>query len=666
MNKENEEKISGLPENAYRELKEGEEYKPLMSPYKQYREVTSWSVFWGLVMAVIFSAAAAYLGLKVGQVFEAAIPIAIIAVGLSNGFKRKNALGENVMIQSIGASSGVIVAGAIFTLPAIYILQDKYPDISVNFFEVFMSSLLGGILGILLLIPFRKYFVSDMHGKYPFPEATATTQVLVSGEKGGNQAKPLIFAGLIGGVYDFIVATFGWWNEVITTRMVGVGEMLADKAKVVFKVNSGAAVLGLGYIIGLKYSLIICAGSFLVWLIIIPLLSAFFGSEVLTLGNDAITTTVGSMTPEQIFTTYARHIGIGGIATAGVIGIVKSWDIIKGAVGLAAKELKGKGGGQVQSEELRTQKDLSMKIIAIGIFATLVVTFLFFYFGVLDNWFQALVGLLIVGIIAFLFTTVAANAIAIVGTNPVSGMTLMTLILASIILVAVGLKGPAGMVSALIIGGVVCTALSMAGGFITDLKIGYWLGSTPAKQQTWKFLGTLVSAATVGGVILILNQTYGFTSGQLAAPQANAMAAVIEPLMSGAGAPWILYGIGAVLAIILNFFKIPALAFALGMFIPLELNTPLLIGGAVSWYVSTRSKDQAVNTARLEKGTLIASGFIAGGALMGVVSAALRFGGINLVNEEWLNNNMSEVLALVMYLGLIAYLAYNSLKTKKE
>jgi len=666
VNKENEEKISGLPENAYRELKEGEEYKPLMSPYKQYREVTSWSVFWGLVMAVIFSAAAAYLGLKVGQVFEAAIPIAIIAVGLSNGFKRKNALGENVMIQSIGASSGVIVAGAIFTLPAIYILQDKYPDISVNFFEVFMSSLLGGILGILLLIPFRKYFVSDMHGKYPFPEATATTQVLVSGEKGGNQAKPLIFAGLIGGVYDFIVATFGWWNEVITTRMVGVGEMLADKAKVVFKVNSGAAVLGLGYIIGLKYSLIICAGSFLVWLIIIPLLSAFFGSEVLTLGNDAITTTVGSMTPEQIFTTYARHIGIGGIATAGVIGIVKSWDIIKGAVGLAAKELKGKGGGQVQSEELRTQKDLSMKIIAIGIFATLVVTFLFFYFGVLDNWFQALVGLLIVGIIAFLFTTVAANAIAIVGTNPVSGMTLMTLILASIILVAVGLKGPAGMVSALIIGGVVCTALSMAGGFITDLKIGYWLGSTPAKQQTWKFLGTLVSAATVGGVILILNQTYGFTSGQLAAPQANAMAAVIEPLMSGAGAPWILYGIGAVLAIILNFFKIPALAFALGMFIPLELNTPLLIGGAVSWYVSTRSKDQAVNTARLEKGTLIASGFIAGGALMGVVSAALRFGGINLVNEEWLNNNMSEVLALVMYLGLIAYLAYNSLKTKKE
>ena len=665
MKKEDEEKVSGLPENAYRELKEGEVYKPILSPDKQYREVTPWSVFWGLVMAVLFSAAAAFLGLKVGQVFEAAIPIAIIAVGLSSGFKRKNALGENVIIQSIGANSGVIVAGAIFTLPALYILQDKYPEITINFFEVFMSSLLGGILGILLLIPFRKYFVSTMHGKYPFPEATATTQVLVSGEKGGNQAKPLIYAGLVGGLYDFIIATFGWWSETVSTRIVGVGEMLADKAKVVFKVNTGAAVLGLGYIIGLKYSAIICAGSFLVWLVIIPLMSAIFGSEVLTFGNDAITQTVGSMSAEEIFTTYARHIGIGGIATAGVIGIINSWGIIKGAVGLAAKELKGKTG-TVQTEEIRTQKDLSMKVIAIGIFATLIVTYLFFHFGVLDNWYYALSGLLSVGIIAFLFTTVAANAIAIVGTNPVSGMTLMTLILASIILVAVGLKGTAGMVSALIIGGVVCTALSMAGGFITDLKIGYWIGSTPAKQESWKFLGTLVSAATVGGVILILNQTYGFTSGQLAAPQANAMAAVIEPLMSGSGAPWALYAIGAVLAIILNFCKIPALAFALGMFIPLELNTPLLIGGAISWYVGSRSKDQALNSVRLEKGTLLASGFIAGGALMGVVSAAMRFAGINLVDIKWMESNSAGVLAIVMYILLIAYLASSSLKAKEE
>lgn len=662
---EKKEQMSGLPENAYRELKEGEEYQPMMRPDKTYREVTPWSVGWGLVMAVVFSAAAAFLGLKVGQVFEAAIPIAIIAVGLSSGFKRKNALGENVIIQSIGASSGVIVAGAIFTLPALYILQDKYPEITVNFFEVFMSSLLGGILGILLLIPFRKYFVSTMHGKYPFPEATATTQVLVSGEKGGNQAKPLIFAGLIGGLYDFIVATFGGWSETVSTTIVSAGATLAEKVKLVMKVNTGAAVLGLGYIIGLKYSLIICAGSFLVWLIIIPVMSAVFSTDVLTLGNDAITATVGSMSAEEIFTTYARHIGIGGIATAGVIGIIKSWGIIKGAVGLAVKEMNNKG--EANMERLpRTQRDIPMKIISMGVVGTLIVTAFFFQFGLLDNPFYAFIGLLLVAVIAFLFTTVAANAIAIVGTNPVSGMTLMTLILASIILVACGLKGTAGMVSALIIGGVVCTALSMAGGFITDLKIGYWLGTTPAKQETWKFLGTLVSAATVGGVILILNQTYGFTSGQLAAPQANAMAAVIEPLMSGAGAPWALYGIGAVLAIVLNFMGVPALAFALGMFIPLELNTPLLIGGAISWYVGSRSKDQALNNARLEKGTLLSSGFIAGGALMGVVSAALRFAGVDLYQADWAGSKGAEVLAIVMYLALMAYLTYSSLRAKKE
>lgn len=662
---EKKEQMSGLPENAYRELKEGEEYQPMMRPDKTYREVTPWSVGWGLVMAVVFSAAAAFLGLKVGQVFEAAIPIAIIAVGLSSGFKRKNALGENVIIQSIGASSGVIVAGAIFTLPALYILQDKYPEITVNFFEVFMSSLLGGILGILLLIPFRKYFVSTMHGKYPFPEATATTQVLVSGEKGGNQAKPLIFAGLIGGLYDFIVATFGGWSETVSTTIVSAGATLAEKVKLVMKVNTGAAVLGLGYIIGLKYSLIICAGSFLVWLIIIPVMSAVFSTDVLTLGNDAITATVGSMSAEEIFTTYARHIGIGGIATAGVIGIIKSWGIIKGAVGLAVKEMNNKGEANMERVP-RTQRDIPMKIISMGVVGTLIVTAFFFQFGLLDNPFYAFIGLLLVAVIAFLFTTVAANAIAIVGTNPVSGMTLMTLILASIILVACGLKGTAGMVSALIIGGVVCTALSMAGGFITDLKIGYWLGTTPAKQETWKFLGTLVSAATVGGVILILNQTYGFTSGQLAAPQANAMAAVIEPLMSGAGAPWALYGIGAVLAIVLNFMGVPALAFALGMFIPLELNTPLLIGGAINWYVGSRSKDQALNNARLEKGTLLSSGFIAGGALMGVVSAALRFTGVDLYQADWAGSKEAEVLAIVMYLALMAYLAYSSLRAKKE
>lgn len=659
-----EEKKTGLPENAFRPLKDGEQYEPVMSPKKNYPEVNLWSVLWGIGMAILFSAAAAYLGLKVGQVFEAAIPIAILAVGISGAAKRKNALGENVIIQSIGACSGVIVAGAIFTLPALYILKSKYPEMTVNFLQVFISSLLGGVLGILFLIPFRKYFVKDMHGKYPFPEATATTQVLISGEKGGSQAKPLLMAGLIGGLYDFIVATFGWWNENFTTRVCGWGEMLAEKAKLVFKVNTGAAVLGLGYIVGLKYAAIICFGSLSVWFIIIPGIALIWGDQVLNMWDPSITQTVSQMSPEQIFASYGKSIGIGGIAMAGIIGIVKSWGLIKGAVGLAAKEMKGKNTGNTEVE--RTQKDLSMKIIAIGSILTLILVTLFFYFDVMDgNLLHTIVGILVVAVIAFLFTTVAANAIAIVGTNPVSGMTLMTLILASVIMVAVGLKGTGGMVAALVMGGVVCTALSMAGGFITDLKIGYWLGTTPKKQESWKFLGTLVSAATVGGVIMILNHTYGFTSGQLAAPQANAMAAVIEPLMSGVGAPWLLYAIGAVLALILTYFKVPALAFALGMFIPLELNIPLVVGGAINWYVTTRSKDKAVNAARGEKGTLLASGFIAGGALMGVISAAMRFGGINLVNAEWLSNPMSEVVSIIMYAILITFLVKASMNLKK-
>ena len=660
-----EEKITGLPENASRELADGEEYKPLLSPDKDYPEVNVRSVSWGLLMAILFSAAAAYLGLKVGQVFEAAIPIAIIAVGLSSASKRKNALGENVIIQSIGASSGVIVAGAIFTLPALYILQAKYPEITVSFLQVFLSSLLGGVLGILFLIPFRKYFVSDMHGKYPFPEATATTQVLVSGEKGGDQAKPLIMAGIVGGLFEFLIATFGTWSETFTSRVLPYGTLLADKLKMVFKVNVGAAVLGLGYIVGLKYAAIICAGSALVWFVIVPVLP-ILGPDLLHALNPAFSGALSGLPPEVIFKTFARHIGIGGIAMAGIIGIIKSRSIIKSAVGLASSEFKGKGQA-VSAQVKRTQRDISMKIIVIGVILALIATFIFFYFGVVDNLLHAIVGILVVAIIAFLFTTVAANAIAIVGTNPVSGMTLMTLILASVVMVAVGLNGTTGMVAALIIGGVVCTALSMAGGFITDLKIGYWIGTTPAKQETWKFLGTLVSAATVGGVIMILNKTYGFTGdGALVAPQANAMAAVIEPLMSGVGAPWFLYAIGAVIALVLTYFRIPALAFALGMFIPLELNTPLLVGGAISWYVSTRSKDKALNTARQEKGTLLASGFIAGGALMGVVSAALRFGGINVMNTQWVESAGAEWLALVMYGAVIGYLIWDTMRVKYE
>jgi putative oligopeptide transporter, OPT family len=618
---------------------------------KQRSEVNAWSVTWGVLMAILFSAAAAYLGLKVGQVFEAAIPIAIIAVGVSAAAKRSNALRENVIIQSIGACSGAVVAGAIFTLPAIYILQAKYPEMSADFLKIFIASLLGGVLGILFLIPFRRYFVEAPQEQYPFPEATATTQVLKSGDKGGSQAKPLLIAGLVGGLYDFIVATFGWWNENVTSRMIPYGDDLAEKTKLVLKNNTGAAVLGLGYIVGFKYALIITLGSLFVWWLVVPGMALIFPDTVLNQWNPAIDTAVGSMSPEHIFTSYGKSIGIGAIAMAGIIGIIKSWGVIKSAVGLAAKAGEG-----AATESQQTQQDLPFKFIAIASIVTIILTFIFFWFGVMDgNLLFAAVAIILTAVIAFLFTTVAANAIAIVGSNPVSGMTLMTLILASVVMVAVGLKGTGGMVAALIMGGVVCTALSMAGSFITDLKIGYWTGTLPKKQETWKFLGTLVSAATVGGVMMLLNETYGFASGTLAAPQANAMAAVIDPLMNGVGAPWVLYAIGAVIAIVLTLFKVPALAFALGMFIPLELNVPLVIGGAINWYVTTRSKDETVNKERGEKGNLIASGFIAGGALMGVISALLRFGGIQFDYSEWWSNPLSELLSLVAYILLITY-----------
>ena len=645
--------MNSLPDNAYRELAPGEEYKPMMPANTKPKEVTPYSVTFGIIMAVIFSAAAAYLGLKVGQVFEAAIPIAIIAVGVGNMLGKKNMLGQNVIIQSIGASSGVIVAGAIFTLPALYIL-----GLEAQFYQIFLSSLFGGFLGILLLIPFRKYFVKDMHGKYPFPEATATTEVLVSGEKKGNQAKLLAVSGLIGGLYDFCVSTFGWWAEGISTRIMGWGEVLADKMKVVFKVNTGAAVLGLGYIIGLKYAAIICAGSFTVWFVLIPFISHFADGQTLAVG-EGITVLLRDMTPEQIFSNYARHIGIGGIAMAGVIGIIRSSSIIKQALGLAVSELGGKKKGDGVVE--RTQRDISMKFILSGIISVLIATFVFFQFGVLGNLTHTIIATLIVFVISFLFTTVAANAIAIVGSNPVSGMTLMTLILSSLVLVSAGLSGTSGMMAAMIIGGVVCTALSMAGGFITDLKIGYWLGTTPARQEGWKFLGTAVSAATIAGVMMVLNQTYGFVGeNALVAPQANAMAAVIKPLMEGGATPWLLYFAGAALALILTMIGVPALAFALGMFIPLDLNTPLLIGGLVSWYVGTRSKDENVNKARRERGTLIASGFIAGGALMGVISAILKYCG-----ADWfITWSGAEVLAVVMYILIILYFIYDSMKAK--
>ncbi len=644
-----------LPENAFRELAADEEYRPLMHPAREYQEVTPYSVTMGLILAVVFSAAAAYLGLKVGQVFEAAIPIAIIAVGVSSALKKNNALGQNIIIQSIGGSSGVIVAGAIFTLPALYILQAKYPEITVSYLEIFLSSLFGGVLGILFFIPFRKYFVKDMHGKYPFPEATATTQVLVSGnnqaagKSEGGQAKLLLMASLVGGIYDYVVATFGFWAETVTTAAYSWGQTLSEKFKFVFSCNTGAALLGLGYIVGLKYAFVIFAGSVFVWWVIMPLMGVYGSPEI------------QAMDAGTLFYEVARKIGIGGIAMAGVIGIIKSWPIITQAVGLAGRELKGSTGN---TKSIRWQQDISMKHIAYFVAIALIAVLVFFWLGVIHTFWQALIAWLVVAIIAFLFTTVAANAIAIVGSNPVSGMTLMTLIIASAVFVAIGLKGASGMVASMVIGGVVCTALSMAGGLVTDLKVGYWLGSTPRKQEQWKFLGTLVSAATVGGVIMLLNKVYGFAGPDaLSAPQANAMASVLEPMMTGQETPWILYITGAILAVLLNWLGVPALAFCLGMFINLELNTPMLVGGLLSYFVARSTKDVNLSRQRSDRGTLIASGLIAGGALFGVFATITKMFGVQSTVDQ--SAMGPQLLGLAIYIALFIFVLIISCNKKK-
>jgi len=727
----------GLHENAYRKLNKGETYHPMVAASTPTKEFTMRSVVFGLLMAVIFSAAAAFLGMKVGQVFEAAIPIAILAVGFSGLCKRKSFITENVIIQSIGGASGLVVAGAIFTIPGIFILQlDK--DVGISFIKIFVVSLTGGILGILFLIPFRKYFVSEMHGEFPFPEATATTEVLVAGDKGGDDAKILVKAMIIGGVYDFLILTINFFKEEFSTTVIPWGQRLAENTKILFKIDVLASILGLGYIVGARYGAIMCAGSLLSWWVFIPMVNYFSG---------AVT---ASMSPEMIFSTYVRHIGIGCIATAGIIGVIKSSKVIYQAVGTSAKGLFKRHNASHTVE--RTNLDIKMSTIAIGLALVAGALYLFFRYNVLGTY-QAstltrisIIALLVVFIISFMFTSVAARAIAIVGTNPVSGMTLMTLIISSLILAGSGLSGRYGMLAGLLIGGVVCTALSMAGGFITDLKIGYWIGSTPKKQEVSKFLGILVSAAAVGFVVLLLNNTYGFTPVQntetttiikeikemnvtsvnqkgtlvklgelsdklskmsapaaitskldklikttdenefkvglnkfvaafevsqpLPAPQANAMSAVIKPLMEKkANTPWMLYAVGALLALILELIGVPPLAFALGIYIPLSLNTPMLLGGFISLLVQKSTKDKSLSTKRQNRGILIASGFIAGGAIMGVVSTLIKAANQYMPIEDAMRLSLGdkpagEWLALIMLVAISVYLYVDAKRVK--
>ncbi|BBB32222.1 conserved hypothetical protein [Thermotomaculum hydrothermale] len=602
----------GLPENAYRPLKEGEKYIPFIPAEKIIPEVTPRSIIWGMIMAFLFTFACAYSGLKAGQVFEAAIPIAILAVGLGKMYKRENTILENVIIQSIGAGSGVVVAGAIFTLPALFML-----NLNPGFLTIFFAAFLGGVLGILFLIPLRRYFVADQHGILPFPEATATTEILATGESAGDQSKTLIYSMLVGGIIDFLGESMRFWGTHFNWTMLGTPfKTFTEKTKMLFKMETTAFFIGLGYIVGLRYAFVIVAGSFLAWFVFVP----FFGYSQSLVHATA-------MTPNAIFAQYVRPIGIGAIAIAGLMGIIKNFNVIISSFSIGFKQIFGH---HEEHEEIRTDKDLSMKTIITLLGVSLIATFIFYYILTKSFGF-GLLTLIITFVITFLFTTVAARAIAIVGSNPVSGMTLVTLIIGSVLLVKAGLHGDKGMAVALVMGSVVCTALSVAGGFITDLKIGYWLGATPYNQERFKFLGILIAAATVGAAIYLINATLGFTlpNGQpnpaMPAPQANVMKSIILTLMDPkANIPWILYGVGGIVALLMDILGVPALAFALGMYLPQELNTPLLVGGFIAWLLGRSSEDQEIAKKRVQKGTLIASGLLAGSALFGVLGAALR------------------------------------------
>ena len=624
-----------LPENALRPLEPGETYTPVVPPGATIPEVTVRSVVQGFFWSIIFSAAATYIALKLGQGIESAIPISILAVGFSVLVvkmmkSRASTLLENINVLAIGATSGIVAGGSVFTMPAIYILGLQGRS---SFFQIFIVPLLGAILGIFFLAPFRRYFVRDLHGKLPYPEGRATTEILVAGKRGGKSAVVLSYSAIIAAIFDFVGPSMRGWAENFSSAAIESLSGFTSKYKAVFTMNTSAAVLGLGYIMGLDYASIIMAGSMVSFFVLVPVF-AWLG-QYIPGAISAGAAPLAAMPPEDIFYNYVRPIGIGGIFAAGIISILKMSPVIlqatRQAFGEVARLVKGTSQ---HGDDVRTDRAMHMSSILIGILLMGLLVFLYFRFSVLPGETGAtsiaLVSVTMTLLIAFLFAAVSAWAIAMISITPISGMTLTTLIVTAVVLSAMGLSGESGMLQTLLIGGVVCTALSMSGSLVTQYKIGYWLGATPRRIEFWNILGSIVASAATTAVILLMAKVYGFAPGPghphpLPAPQPNAMAAVLRGLMGNSGAPWFLYGIGAVFAVSSEMCGVSGLAFALGMYLPMELNSPLVLGAFVSWLLMRSSKDKKLNKARQEKGTLIASGFIAGGALVGVIAALLRF-----------------------------------------
>jgi putative OPT family oligopeptide transporter len=657
-----------LPDNAYTPLPPGEAYQPPVPAETVVPELTARSIGWGLFLCVVFTVASAYSGLKVGQVMEAAIPISILAIGLARVYGRRSSVLENVIITGIGGLAGSIVAGAIFTLPALYILKlDPHPV------QTIFICLAGGCLGVLFLIPLRRYFVRDMHGKLPYPEATAITEVLVTGEKGGSQAKLLLQATAISGVYDFLATTFHVWKEYLDFQFVPVVRMLSDKAKIALSFDAIGFILGLGYVMGLRSSLILCAGGVLSNLVLVPLIW-MIGSHLPDTVVYPAAIPIAKMTAAQIFRGYVRYIGVGAIATAGIFGILKSMRIVAGSFGVALKAFRR---GDAPSGE-RTDRDMPILSILIGVIASAIGVAVLL--GSLSpSPVVILVGVALTLVFSFFFTSVAANAIATTARNPVSGMTMLTIIISSIVLLEFGLSGTTGMFFVMAIAGMVCTALSVSGQAVTDFKTGYWLGSTPAAQEKVKFLGVIAASVAVGLTIVVLATAFQFgeaapgdTRVVLPSPQASIMKALVEGFMSRQPVAYILFGAGAAIAVVMEMLGVPALIFALGMYLPLELNTPALVGGFISYFVTRRSErlGGARGSSVRERGVIIASGLMAGGALGGVFGAGCRL--IPHFSEDWAqtpfygNEMASQLVSTVLFAGLCAYLWWGANKHEKD
>jgi putative OPT family oligopeptide transporter len=656
-----------LPDNAYEPLKPGETYRPMVPPSVQAPQATWRSVGWGLVFCVLFTVASAYSGLKVGQVMEAAIPISILAIGMARLFSRQSSILENVIITGIGGVSGSVVAGAIFTLPALYSLQlDPHP------LQTIFICLSGGCLGMLFLIPLRRYFVRDMHGQFPYPEATAITEVLVTGEKGGSQARLLLEATAISGIYDFLVTTFKVWKETLDFQFLAPMQALAERAKVVAKFDAVAFILGLGYVMGLRSSMILCAGGVLANFVLVPMIW-FVGRHFPEAVIYPAAKSIALMSAGEIFRNYVRYIGVGAIAMAGIIGIIKSLRIVLGSLSIAVKAFQQ---GDKKAGLERTDQDISIMSILVGVVLCTLASGVFF--GSLGTtWSIALAGLALALLFSFFFTSVAANAIATTARNPVSGMTMLTIIVSSVVLLKFGLSGTTGMFFVMAIAGMVCTALSTSGQAITDLKTGYWLGATPAVQERVKFLGIIAAAAASGLTIVMLAKAgYYFgdapagtpESAVLAAPQASLMKALVEGFMNRQPVVYLLFGAGAAVALILEMLQVSALVFALGMYLPLELNTPALVGGILNHYINERAakrKGEAGRSMR-ERGVIIASGLMAGGALGGVLGAAMRL--IPGFSEDWVRTpfygteSVSQGVSCLLFAGLCAYLWFRSVR----